>query len=293
MQKLEIGKNAFPDLSPGLTLPITPDWIEITAARSGRLITSSRRRPGGSIRANGAPFLFSGRGTRMDLIQASAVSKRFGGIVALSRAEFHAAAGEVHALLGENGAGKSTFIQILAGALRPDEGTILLRGEPFVASNPSAAQRAGVSAVFQELSLVPDLTVEQNIWFRREPLTPFGTVRARQDARRYARALRALPRPRQPPRHRGPPADARASGRSSRSPRRSPATPPSSSSTRRRRRSPRARPSGCSISRGASRRRGMLVIYISHRLAEVRHLAERITVFRNGMTVAAHDTAVR
>ncbi len=86
-------------------------------------------------------------------------------------------AGEVHALIGENGAGKSTFIQILAGALRPDEGTILFRGAPFVAANPSAAQRAGVSAVFQELSLVPDLTVEQNIWFRREPLTSIGTVR--------------------------------------------------------------------------------------------------------------------
>ena len=108
----------------------------------------------------------------MPLLQASAVSKRFGGIAALSRAEFHAEAGEVHALLGENGAGKSTFIQILSGAIRADEGDIRLRGEPYRAANPSAAQAAGVAAVFQELSLVPDLTVEQNIWFRHERLSP-------------------------------------------------------------------------------------------------------------------------
>src|SRR5215211_7413940 len=115
----------------------------------------------------------------MGLIDATAVSKRFGGIAALTRAEFHGEAGEVHALIGENGAGKSTFIQILAGAVRADEGAILLRGEPYRAANPNAAQAAGISAVFQELSLIPDLTVEENIWFRREALSPLGTVRAR------------------------------------------------------------------------------------------------------------------
>src|SRR6476646_7615165 len=115
----------------------------------------------------------------MNLLQASAVSKRFGGIAALSQAEFHAAAGEVHALVGENGAGKSTFIQILAGAVRPDEGEVRLRGELYRAPSPSAAQAAGISAVFQELSLIPELTVEQNIWFSREPLSFLGTVRFR------------------------------------------------------------------------------------------------------------------
>src|SRR3954451_7552397 len=110
------------------------------------------------------------------LLQASSVSKRFGGVAALSGAEFHARAGEVHALLGENGAGKSTFIQILAGSVRADSGAILLKGGPYMARTPSQAQAAGVSAVFQELSLVPDLTVAQNIWFRREPRTTLGTV---------------------------------------------------------------------------------------------------------------------
>src|SRR5579883_2697325 len=106
----------------------------------------------------------------MPLLEASAVSKRFGGITALSKATFRAEAGEVHALIGENGAGKSTFIQILAGAVRPDSGTILFKAAPFAAHNPSAAQAAGISAVFQELSLIPDLTIEQNVWFRREAM---------------------------------------------------------------------------------------------------------------------------
>ena len=77
----------------------------------------------------------------------------------------------MHALLGENGAGKSTFIQILTGAVRHDAGAILLDGAPYRPANPDAAAGAGIAAVFQELSLVPDLTVEQNIWFRREPRT--------------------------------------------------------------------------------------------------------------------------
>src|SRR5215475_4394319 len=115
----------------------------------------------------------------MDLIVADGLSKSYGGIVALDRVKFSARAGEVHALVGENGAGKSTFIQILAGAVKPDEGTILFRGERFNAASPSGAQAKGISAVFQELSLIPDLTVEQNIWFRHEPLSRLAIVRFR------------------------------------------------------------------------------------------------------------------
>src|SRR3954470_23366495 len=111
----------------------------------------------------------------MDL-QATSVSKRFGGIVALSGADFQACSGEVHALLGENGAGKSTFIQILAGSVRPDAGTIVLNSKPFRADNPRQAHKAGISAVFQELSLVPDLTIAQNIWVRHEQLSQLNTI---------------------------------------------------------------------------------------------------------------------
>src|SRR4051794_17026637 len=113
-----------------------------------------------------------------DLV-AKGIAKSFGGVRALDGVDFAADAGEIHALLGENGAGKSTFIKILTGALAPDSGTISLFGDPLSVGNPRAASRAGISAVFQELSLIPDLTVAQNIWFRREPLTPLGTVPGR------------------------------------------------------------------------------------------------------------------
>src|SRR5262245_49405877 len=126
----------------------------------------------------------------MDLIVANSLSKRFGGIVALDRVEFSARAGEVHALIGENGAGKSTFIQILSGALRHDEGTIFVDGEDYRPANPDAARARGMAAVFQELSLIPDLTVEQNIWFRQEPLTALRRV-DRTDMRRKPTELLA------------------------------------------------------------------------------------------------------
>jgi ribose transport system ATP-binding protein len=91
------------------------------------------------------------------------VSKRFPGVVALRQLEFAAQSGEVHAILGENGAGKSTFIKILGGAVRPDAGTIELGGVPIAVSSPRDARRLGISLVYQELSLIPHLTVAQNV----------------------------------------------------------------------------------------------------------------------------------
>lgn len=91
----------------------------------------------------------------MDLVTVKGLSKRYGGIVALSDATFSARAGEVHALLGENGAGKSTFIQILSGAVRHDGGSILVDGQDYRPANPDVAQARGIAAVFQELSLSP------------------------------------------------------------------------------------------------------------------------------------------
>src|ERR1700759_2764171 len=125
----------------------------------------------------------------MDLLEVSGLTKRYGGIVALSGADFSARAGEVHALLGENGAGKSTLIQILAGAVRHDGGTIRIGGTLYAPGNPDAAHAAGIAAVFQELSLIPDLTIEQNIWFRREALSPIGTVRRSEMRRRTLELL--------------------------------------------------------------------------------------------------------
>ena len=95
-----------------------------------------------------------------DFLEARSVKKRYGGIVALSDGNLSARTGEVHGLLGENGAGKSTLIQILAGAVRADDGAISLGGQPLAFKNPVEAQNSGISVVFQELSLIPDLTVE-------------------------------------------------------------------------------------------------------------------------------------
>ena len=104
------------------------------------------------------------RDARADLV-IEAATKRFGTTVALNAAEFRAASGEVHGLLGENGAGKSTLIKILAGAVPPDAARIELFGQEIRFHRPAEAQRAGVRAVFQELSLIPDLTVAENLVF--------------------------------------------------------------------------------------------------------------------------------
>ncbi|PZO76193.1 MAG: sugar ABC transporter ATP-binding protein [Mesorhizobium amorphae] len=223
----------------------------------------------------------------MTLIDAQGVSKRFGGIVALSDAAFSAEAGEVHALLGENGAGKSTFIQILSGAIRRGGGTILLDGSDYSPANPDGAAARGVAAVFQELSLVPDLTVEENVWFRREPRTLFRTV----DAKRLRADTEAL--------------FARYGF---------PAIPPG----RELRRLTLAEQQIVEIAKGLAKNprvlildeatsalpareaewllglakklatEGRLVVFISHRMGEVRAVADRLTVFRNGRTVSSH-----
>lgn len=106
------------------------------------------------------------------LLRAREVTKRFPGVLALDRVSFELARGEVHALVGENGAGKSTLVNIFAGSLRPDGGTIELEGRPVDIRSPHQAQELGIRAVFQQLSLVPALTVAENIFLGRELTTP-------------------------------------------------------------------------------------------------------------------------
>ncbi len=99
----------------------------------------------------------------VNLLEVRGVSKRYGAVVALRSASLTVAAGEVHALLGANGAGKSTLVKILTGVIRPDAGTIEMSGRPVRFASPASAPRAGLAAVFQDPSLVPDLTVRQNL----------------------------------------------------------------------------------------------------------------------------------
>src|SRR6202789_3751908 len=88
----------------------------------------------------------------------SGISKRYGGVRALEDVDFACERGRIHAVLGENGAGKSTLIKIVAGVVQPDVGAMRLEGVPRHFSNPAAATAAGVVCIFQELSLMPDLS---------------------------------------------------------------------------------------------------------------------------------------
>src|SRR4029453_9913149 len=99
----------------------------------------------------------------MSLFVMEGVSKRYGGVRALHDAALVIQAGRIHAVLGENGAGKSTLIKIMAGVVAPDEGRMLLDGAPVAFASPADAQAAGIACIFQELSLVPDLSVADNI----------------------------------------------------------------------------------------------------------------------------------
>jgi ABC-type sugar transport system ATPase subunit len=108
------------------------------------------------------------RSDQTEMIRLEHITKRFGGVNALSDVSFAIARGEIHAVVGENGAGKSTLMKMLAGIHQPDGGQILLRGEPVKIADPLQARRLGVSIVFQELNLFPHLSVAANIFANRE-----------------------------------------------------------------------------------------------------------------------------
>ena len=227
---------------------------------------------------------------RLERSRRPASRKSFGGVRALHDASFAADFGEVHALVGENGAGKSTMIKILSGVLKPDEGVVRIRGDEVDLSRPHDAQALGVATVFQELTLMPWMTVAENLLIGKEP-------RGRAAPDQAARA---------PGRRRRDPRRATASSGSTRS----------SSSPR----SPLAQRQVLEIVRAlcssreilfldeptsalagrevewlfghvrALRERGTCVIFTSHRWGEVVDLADRITVFRNGEYVATRES---
>ena len=119
------------------------------------------------------------------LLQLRGVTKRFPGVTALSGVDFSVRAGEIHALLGENGAGKSTLIKVLTGVHPADAGELSLGGQPIRATSPKEAELAGISTVYQEVNLVPALSVAENIALGRQP-GRFGFVNWRA-VRRHAR----------------------------------------------------------------------------------------------------------
>ncbi|MEV8504210.1 sugar ABC transporter ATP-binding protein [Actinoplanes sp. NPDC051475] len=112
----------------------------------------------------------------MALLEVVDVSKVFPGVRALDDVSFTLQAGEVHALVGENGAGKSTLIKVLTGVYQPDGGQVRYRDEPARFDSPMDAQRAGISTIYQEVNLIPLMSVAHNLFLGREPRTSLGLL---------------------------------------------------------------------------------------------------------------------
>src|SRR3954447_6139747 len=121
-------------------------------------------------------------------LRMAGVQKSFGATKALRNVSLQVGIGEVHALIGENGAGKSTLMKILSGAHGPDAGEIRMDSELFVPGHPSHARRCGIEMIYQELTLAPHLSVEENILLGEEP-SRFGCLTR---PRRQALAKAAL-----------------------------------------------------------------------------------------------------
>lgn len=220
-------------------------------------------------------------------LEMGGICKRFGATVALEEVDFAVNSGEVHALVGENGAGKSTLMKILSGVYRADAGEMLFDGKPYQPKNPLDARRKGVGMIYQELSLAPHLSVQENILLGMEP-TVFGIVRQSEVRDRALSALERFDHPEIRP-------DARVSDLSVSAQQlveigRSVAVgcrvlvfdePTSSLSQRDIDRL-------FDVIRGL-KSQGLSIVYISHFLEEVQSVADRLTVLRDGKVTGSQD----
>ncbi len=97
------------------------------------------------------------------VLELRGITKTFPGVKALDNVQFQLRPGEIHALMGENGAGKSTFIKVITGVHQPDEGQMFLNGKEVNFKNPTEAQKVGIAAIYQHVTCYPDLSVTENI----------------------------------------------------------------------------------------------------------------------------------
>jgi ribose transport system ATP-binding protein len=226
------------------------------------------------------------------LLALSRISKRFGGVLALDNVDFAASTHSIHAILGENGAGKSTLIKVIGGAIRPDTGNVALAGAEIQLQTPRDSIRHGIACVFQELSLIPDLSVADNICITDAPRR-FGLVDVKSQLRRTEALLASIgcedinPRLRVkdlPLSRRQLIEIAKALGRRPRILILDEATSALTAADAER---------VYRIVRDL-RQRGLAILYISHRMHEIEDLADTCTVFRSGSHIAsfrrgAHD----
>lgn len=223
-------------------------------------------------------------------LEMRGIRKAFGATVALGRVDLAVRPGEVHALVGENGAGKSTLMKVLSGAHQPDDGGMFLDGQPYTPRNPLQARSRGVGMIYQELSLAPHLSVEENIVLGMEPRLSGGRVDRAEMERRALEVLAQFDHPALRPWLRA--GDLSVSEQQLVEIGRSLAMgcrvlvfdEPTSSLTQK----DIARLFGL-IDR--LRSQGISIIYISHFLEEVRRLSSRLTVLRDGTAVGTFETA--
>jgi ribose transport system ATP-binding protein len=225
------------------------------------------------------------------LFRMEGVSKRYGGVRALEEAELNVHNGRVHAILGENGAGKSTLIKVMAGVVAPDKGRMTLEGREVSFPDPASANQAGVVCIFQELSLIPDLSVADNIAISNPPKR-FGLIDRRAQRRIAEEAL------------------ARAGGEDIH-----PMAPVKDLPLSRRQiveiaKALARRPRILILDEATSaltaadvikvfavlkrlRSEGLALLYISHRMHEIAEIADECTVFRNGRNVATYRAGTK
>ncbi|MBK8000786.1 MAG: sugar ABC transporter ATP-binding protein [Verrucomicrobia bacterium] len=220
-------------------------------------------------------------------LRMSGVRKSFGATHALRGVSLEIGPGEVHALIGENGAGKSTLMKILSGAYQPDGGSIELNGTPFTPENPLHARESGIAMIYQELTLAPDLSVEENILLGSEPAR-FGWINRTRRRELARRALAEL-------HHDSIPLDVSVRSLTIAEqqvveiaraligdPKVIIMDEPTSSLTQ-------VDTENLFAVIGKLQKRGVSVVYISHFLEECQRLCDRYTVLRDGESVGAGD----
>ena len=222
------------------------------------------------------------------VLDVRSVSKSFPGVRALRGVDFGVRPGEVHALVGENGAGKSTLIKVVTGVYQVDEGEVRLDGRPVAFGSPLEAQDAGISTIYQEINLIPLMSVARNLFLNREP-SRFGVIdsaRMKREAYEILRGYGVDVNPSRPLRSLGLGAqqmvaiaravqiDARVVIMDE---------PTSSLETR----------EVETLFRVIRRLRdqGIAIVYVSHRLDELYEICDRVTIMRDGETVHVDEMA--
>ncbi|CDX29852.1 putative sugar ABC transporter, ATP-binding protein; ribose ABC transporter rbsA-like [Mesorhizobium sp. SOD10] len=220
------------------------------------------------------------------LFRMEGISKRYGGVRALEKADLTVTAGGIHAILGENGAGKSTLIKVMAGVVAPDEGTMTLDGREVSFASPAAANQAGIVCIFQELSLIPELSVADNIVIS-DPPKRFGMIDRKAQRRIAEEALARAGASDIHPRAlvKDLPLSRRQMVEIAKALARKPRILILDEAT-----SALTAADVAKVFEVLKRLRseGLALLYISHRMNEIAELADHCTVFRNGRNVASY-----